>query len=271
MPFAADFRKSLQLRDRQVASELTRGDSLQHVLDRHLLTVERMDEGNILTSILLLSDDGKRLSHGAAPNLPQSYRDAIDGLEIGPNAGCCGTAAYFGRPVYVDDIATDPLWDDFRDLALPHRLRSCWSTPIRDDHGSIIGTFAVYHRTVGGPTTDEIDAINIIAAHVARAIMRARNVQDLEPASARTRGGPRLALVRDPAPAPEASRGASARLLQNLERLREMASELDSCAEASESDESSEVLKTAAEDFRTLADAIQRQFGPHDPGTSSKQ
>ena len=112
MSFAAGLRAMLDLRQRDVVSELRQGESLEAVLDRHLLTVERASDSEILTSILLLSPDGKRLTHGAAPSLPQSYRDAIDGSEIGPKAGSCGTAAYLGRPVYVTDIATDPLGED---------------------------------------------------------------------------------------------------------------------------------------------------------------
>jgi GAF domain-containing protein len=125
--------------------------------------------------VLLLSADGKRLTHGAAPSLPQAYREAVDGSEIGPTAGSCGTAAYLGRPVYVTDIATDPLWAAYRDLALPHGLRSCWSTPIRHTDGEVMGTFAIYHRNISGPARDELNAIDIITDNVARAIAWARD------------------------------------------------------------------------------------------------
>src|SRR5438045_784321 len=114
MPFAAGLQKSLQFRQTQISAEFTNGENLEQVLSRHLLTVEAMAEGEVITSILLLSADGKRLSHGAAPGLPKSYRDAVDGSEIGPSAGSCGTAAYLGRPIYVSDIVSDPLWADYR-------------------------------------------------------------------------------------------------------------------------------------------------------------
>lgn len=175
MSFTAGLRQALDLRQSDVVSELSRGDTLEEVLNRHLLTVEGMSDREILTSVLLLSPDGKRLTHGAAPSLPQPYREAIDGLEIGPSAGSCGTAAYLGRPVYVTDIATDPLWAPYRDLALPHGLRSCWSTPIRNDGGDILGTFAIYHRSLSGPSREELDAIEIITDNVAQAIAWARN------------------------------------------------------------------------------------------------
>jgi GAF domain-containing protein len=175
MSFAAGLRHALDLRQSDVVSELKRGDSLEDILNRRLLTVEKMSDSEILTSVLLLSPDGKRLTHGAAPSLPHEYRDAIDGSEIGPSAGSCGTAAYLGRPVYVTDIATDPLWADYREVALPHGLRSCWSTPIRHADGEVMGTFAIYHRNSSGPTREELNAIKVITDNVAQAIAWARN------------------------------------------------------------------------------------------------
>jgi len=175
MSFATRLRHELELRQIDVVSELRQGESLENILNRHLVTVERLSDSKILTSVLLLSADGKRLTHGAAPSLPQQYREAIDGSEIGPSAGSCGTAAYLGRPVYVSDIATDPLWAAYRDLALPHGLRSCWSTPIRHADGDVMGTFAIYRHSVGGPTEDELKSIDVITDNVARAITWARD------------------------------------------------------------------------------------------------
>jgi GAF domain-containing protein len=181
MTFAAGLHKALDLRQSDVVAELERGDSLEHILDRHLLTVEAMSDSEILTSVLILSEDGKRLTHGAAPSLPQVYREAIDGLEIGPSTGSCGTAAYSGQPVYVTDIATDPRWAAYKDFALPHGLRACWSTPIRDARGKVLGTFAIYHRRLTGPVKDELSAIDMIAGNVADAITWSRDAGAANP------------------------------------------------------------------------------------------
>ena len=175
MSFASGLRQLLALRQTDVVAELRRGDTLENILSKHLLTVEGAADDEILTSILLLSPDGKHLTHGAAPSLPQPYVDAINGSEIGPSAGSCGTAAYLGEPVYVSDIATDPRWAAYRDLALPHGLRSCWSTPIRRSDGGVMGTFAIYHRSPGAPTRDELKLIDFITGNVARTITWARN------------------------------------------------------------------------------------------------
>ena len=244
MPFAAGLRQSLYVRDCQLASEFTRGDSLEDVLDRHLLAVEEMAECELLTSVLLLSPDGRRLSHGSAPSLPRSYREAIDGSEIGPNVGSCGTAAYLDRPVYVTDIATDPLWDDYRHLALAHGLRSCWSTPIRDSEGSVIGTFAIYHRTSRGPTRDELEAIDLIAGHVSQAIVRA-HAGEREP--------PRLRLVSDNLGRPgDPFHG----LLSKIARLEAIMAHLEREALQHETQESQTETKHLAENSRKLADVV---------------
>jgi GAF domain-containing protein len=258
MPFARALRDSLRIRERQVPSELANGDSLERVLNRDLLAVEEMAHGNVLTSILLLDHDGKTLRHAAAPNLPRSYCELIDGGEIGPRAGSCGTAAFLGEPVYVTDIASDPLWEDYRDIALPHGLRSCWSTPILGPEGAVMGTFAIYHRTAGSPTSEEIDAIAMITGHVAQAISCARNVQDLGERVG-LHGQPHLRLVEDqqiPAFETEPSVG----LLRSIERLLSYAEKLDGHADEVPSEEDAEALRTAAGDCRRLVSAIRSRI-----------
>ncbi len=108
-----------------------------------------------LCSILLLSEDGKRLIFGAAPSLPASYSAAIDGIAIGPKVGSCGTAAYLGESVSVSDIATDPLWDDYKDLAAEHGLAACWSEPVKGPDGDVLATLAMYYRESDQPTVDD--------------------------------------------------------------------------------------------------------------------
>ena len=112
------------------------------------------------------------MRHGAAPNLPKAYNDAIDGLVIGNSVGSCGTAAYRAEQVIVSDIATDPLWADFRELALAHSLRACWSTPIFSSEGKVIGTFAMYYREPRSPSPREQDAIRHITYLAGVAIQR---------------------------------------------------------------------------------------------------
>src|SRR3954466_15754937 len=172
MSFAAGLRQALDLRQSDVVSELRRGDSLEDILNRHLHTVEQMSDSEILTSVLLLSPDGKHLTHGASPSLPKAYREAIDGSEIGPRAGSCGTAAYLGAPVYVTDIATDPLWADYKDVALPHGLRSCWSTPILTRGRKVLGTFAMYHREPREPTVRDLMLVDLVTQTAALVIDR---------------------------------------------------------------------------------------------------
>ena len=172
MAYPSELARSLDHLDRQSSAATRPGDKLQTVLDRYLLEIERAAGGDMQTSILLLDNERKCLLHGAAPSLPTAYCEAIDGIAVGPSVGSCGTAAYMGHAIFDTDIATDSLWADFRELALSHDLKSCWSTPIRSANGEMIGTFAVYHSTARAPTEDEIFAIKGISSHVARAIAR---------------------------------------------------------------------------------------------------
>jgi signal transduction histidine kinase len=121
------------------------GSPLPQTLDMLVRTVEEQAP-EMLGSILLLEADGVHLRHGAAPSLPEGFTRAIDGEAIGEGAGSCGAAAFRREPVIVEDIATDPLWKGYRELAAAHDLRACWSTPIFDAQGHVLGTFALYFR-----------------------------------------------------------------------------------------------------------------------------
>ena len=147
---------------------VARGDSLAEILDSLCRFVEAQASG-VLASVSLL--DGDRLWHGAAPSLPKAYTDAINGAAIGPSAGSCGTAAYRGETVIVEDIASDPLWAAYRDLALSHSLRACWSTPV-SLQGKVIATFAMYYRKPRRPTTHDQEMIEQITNLAGVAIQR---------------------------------------------------------------------------------------------------
>ena len=116
-----------------------------------------------IASVLLLDPETQTLRTLYAPGLPVEYCEAIDGTAIGHGVGSCGTAAATAQTVVVEDIATDPLWADFRDLALAHGLHACWSTPIVDGEDRVIGTFALYYDTVRRPTERDLELVNVAA------------------------------------------------------------------------------------------------------------
>ncbi len=132
------------------------------------ILIERIEKLclGMLCTVLRLDDDGKHLRHFAAAGMPAHYNHAVDGLAIGPRVGSCGTALFRREQVIVEDIATDPLWEKYRDLALPLGLRACWSTPIFDDDGQVLGTFANYYPQPGRPTAEHLKFISM-ATHLA--------------------------------------------------------------------------------------------------------
>src|SRR6478672_8869245 len=135
----------------RILQKLAANAPLSEILERLVLLIEAQSPG-MVCSVLLLSEDGDHVRHGAAPSLPKEYVAAIDGAAIGPKHGSCGTAMYRGEPVVVTDIAIDPLWEDFRELALGSGLRACWSTPILSGRGKVLGSFAMYYREPRKPT-----------------------------------------------------------------------------------------------------------------------
>jgi GAF domain-containing protein len=155
--------------------ELAVADSpLERTLSELLSIVESTSRTGVIGSILLLDPDGIHLRHGAAPNLPDAYCAAIDGAEIGPCAGSCGTAAYTAEPVFVSDIAKDPLWANFRELAGEHGLGACWSIPIMTAGRKVVGTFAMYHREPREPTVRDLVLVDLVTQTAALVIDRDR-------------------------------------------------------------------------------------------------
>jgi GAF domain-containing protein len=154
----------------RVLAAVQAGAPLAEALSALILAVEALSEVEMLGSVLLVSEDGKHLVEGAAPSLPSAYNAAINGVEIGLAVGSCGTAAFYGEPVFVSDIHTDPLWIDFRDLANEHGLRACWSMPIKDGSGRVIATFDNYYRQARHPRSADYEAIHLVANSVRQAI-----------------------------------------------------------------------------------------------------
>jgi GAF domain-containing protein len=163
------------LRDGQglILEMIATGAPLQDVLE-HLVHLMESQSKGIIGSILLLDEVGRRLRHGAAPSLPEAYVKAIGGVPVGPQAGSCGTAAYWREAVVVADVMTDPLWADYKDLAAEHGLRSCWSTPILSQQGAVLGTFAMYSTTAREPTEAEMRLVDVATRIAGIAIERQR-------------------------------------------------------------------------------------------------
>lgn len=126
-----------------ILQRVSTGAPLADVLDFIAREIETQDAA-IHCTVLLVDESGRHLHHGAAPSLPHEYCAAIDGEKIGPAAGSCGTAAYLGEEVFVADIANNPLWAGYKELALKHGLAACWSSPIQSSASTVLGTFAVY-------------------------------------------------------------------------------------------------------------------------------
>jgi len=172
----------LVLAQNRLLELIARGLPLQATLDAMLVYLER-DMPGMLGSVLLLDPDGSRLRHGSAPSLPAEYCKALDGAAVGPRAGSCGTAAFRGKQVIVNDVQTDPLWEDYRELAATHGLRACWSTPVLDDNGRVVGTFAMYFRDPRCPEREHERLIEV-ATHVASVAIakdkREKSARDME-------------------------------------------------------------------------------------------
>ena len=165
---------------------IAKGNSLAPILEELCRFVEEISSGSLAT-ILLLDPNDNRLWHAAAPSLPKSYTDSIDGFVIGPAMGSCGTAAYRKEPVIVSDIAKDPLWEGYSHLPLAYGLRASWSTPILSSQGAVLGTFAIYCREPRSPTAEHHKIIEQISHLASVAIEHKRTENALQESEERFR------------------------------------------------------------------------------------
>lgn len=167
-------RKVAENRERirkQVLELLTSGESLTEILHSLAKGVEE-EFPSRRCSILLLDKSERHLFTAAAPKLPDFYCEAINGVEIGPGVGSCGTAAHTRERVIVEEIQTHPYWSAYKELAARAGLAACWSEPIRGESGKVLGTFAVYAAEVGSPKESEIRLIEMAAKLAGIAVER---------------------------------------------------------------------------------------------------
>ncbi|HEX5330309.1 diguanylate cyclase [Sulfuricurvum sp.] len=154
---------------------VAKGSPLSEILHTIVHTIESEDT-DALCSILLLDEEGKHLHSGAALSLPEFYNEAIDGVAIGMGVGSCGTAAFIGKRVIVEDIMSHEYWKPYAPLAAQAGLGSCWSEPIISSEGKVLGTFAIYHKKPTTPEESDIERIKF-AANLAAIAIENRNAR----------------------------------------------------------------------------------------------
>ena len=163
---------------------IARGQPLQHTLLRLCQGIETASP-NMKCSIHRL--EGNRLQDPIAPSLPKTYTTKIASIKVGPAEGSCGTAAYRREPVVVSDIATDPLWNKGRNLALRHGLHACWSIPILSSTNGVLGTIAMYYPTPRTPAREDWEIIESSTKLAGIALEQDRDRTALKQSEARYR------------------------------------------------------------------------------------
>jgi diguanylate cyclase (GGDEF)-like protein len=165
--------------ERRMLELVANGAPLSEVLNTLTQEIERISPESLCTIMLLDEEHRRRLLMASGPSLPKSYLQGVNGLEIGPEVGACGSAAYRNETVIIEDIGTDRRFEGARDFVLSHGLRSVWSQPVRDSKGIVLGTFAIYRRQVGSPRPQELDLVRVAGQLAGNAIERIRAEKQL--------------------------------------------------------------------------------------------
>jgi GAF domain-containing protein len=172
VPQSEQHEEQFRAEQKRIQQMIASDAPLSEILSKLVLMIEGQSP-EMICSILLLSSDGNHVRHAVAPSLPENYVKVIDGSPIGPKHGSCGTAMFRGQPVIVTDIATDPLWDEYRNFAWAIGVAACWSTPIMSSKGKVLGSFAMYYREPRTPNGDERHLTDVATKVASQAIEHA--------------------------------------------------------------------------------------------------
>jgi len=157
--------EALLAAEKRTLEMIASGASLAEILESLCETIDGQTR-NIKSAVMLMDADGMHLRHAAGPRVPKGWIDAITPLKIGPAIGSCGSAAFLKQRVIVSDIATDPLWVDYRDAALSYGLRAAWSQPLLTKNQHVLGTFGMYYTEPRIPSETDLRLIEG-AGHIA--------------------------------------------------------------------------------------------------------
>jgi len=162
-----DRAKALSAAESRAIGMIAGGVALPEVLDELCRTIDVLTPG-VVSTVLLMDPDGKRLWPGGGPAFPAALKPAINPWMIGPHRGACGTAAFLKERVIIADVTTDPRWpDEYRELAVSHGLRASWSQPLITSAGAVLGTFAMYYAEPRVPEAADLQLIEA-AGQIAR-------------------------------------------------------------------------------------------------------
>jgi PAS domain S-box-containing protein len=171
--------------EKRLLELVARGTPLQQLLDNFTRSIEAMEPECVCTVLLLDEEHRRFLMSASGPSLPPAYMQVINGMEIGPEVGACGSAAYRNQTVIVEDIATDYRFETAKDFVMSFGLRSCWSVPIRNFNDVALGTFAMYHRKPAIPTPAQLRLVEAGARIAGNVIEWLRSQQRLRETSER--------------------------------------------------------------------------------------
>ena len=161
---------TLKLQQQHLLEMISRGNIPLLNIFEQIIDFSESQFTHVRATILYVIEG--KLIHSAAQSMPDNYIKLINGLDIGPGVGSCGTAAFLAERVIVEDVSSDPLWAEFKQLGEMYNFRACWSEPVFDTNSNVVATFAIYQQEPGVPDKNEIHIIEAMSKLISIAIER---------------------------------------------------------------------------------------------------
>ncbi len=174
---------------------LVQGEPLTDVLSVVASAVRQLSEHDLMAAIHLLNDDGTQFQMAIAPDLPETYRIATEGMLAATKTGPCCWAVLTGEPVMVANVEEEERWSEFARFASPLGIRSASSLPIRSADGKMLATLAMYGREEGLPSSEDFKLMEVLTRTIALAIERQRTQDELRDSEGRLRLAQQVATI----------------------------------------------------------------------------
>jgi len=134
---------------------LAKGVVLHRILDALARGVHALYP-TMRCSVFLVSQDGRRLSRGAAPDLAGDFADALRGQPLTSGAGGFAAVLIPGQRVIVPDVTVDSKWVRLQGLASQGGVRACWSQPALATDGKVLAVVSIYHSSIQVPSPADL-------------------------------------------------------------------------------------------------------------------
>jgi len=173
--------------ERSILERIAGNAPLAEALEAAAQTVTAILPG-VHPALYVLDETADELQMLAAPGLSEEFKSAIGRIRFAELEHHSTSQRSLDETLCMADIGTAPVWAGHREIAAQHGFSGCWSAPIRDADGRVLGAFALYLPPKAASINTHLDLFDRIIQLAGIAIARKRDERALRNSERRYRG-----------------------------------------------------------------------------------